>query len=138
MRLPRPLSKRPFVPPTLLCGGVLITIKILLMSRGFGGTLKLVRRLHQPNDAPQPAQISAVKTIARRVAAVSAYYPGRARCLEQALTLYSCLLIAHIPAQLCFGVRAYGFSAHAWVEWSGEPIEERPDRIRKLMPLRHL
>ena len=56
------------------------------------------------------------------MALVSAFYPGRARCLEQALVLWAALRVAGVDAQLQLGVRPSKTLAHAWVEVDGEVV----------------
>jgi hypothetical protein len=59
---------------------------------------------------------------------VSAFYPGRARCLEQALVLWTVLRLERVQADLRLGVKPSKGVAHAWVEMDGEPIGEVRER----------
>jgi len=124
------------IPSTFMCVIIIAAIKLALRSFGLGRTLRMVKRI-RPHCGPVVlSHKPTVDAITRRVATVSAYWPTRALCLEQSLTLYLLLGLSHIPAALCFGVRPYGFVAHAWVEWNGEPIEEKSDYIRQFLPMK--
>jgi hypothetical protein len=76
-----------------------------------------------------------VYRIAGRVAAVAAFFPGRVLCLEQSLALYWLLRLQGVAAKLRFGVHPAPFTAHAWIEYEGVPVNEDDDRIRELLPL---
>lgn len=57
------------------------------------------------------------------------YYRRRRDCLPKSLTLCRLLRSRAIPAEFCLGVKKYPFSAHAWVEWEGELIDDWPQRV---------
>jgi len=78
-------------------------------------------------------QSTTVHLLERAVSQVAALLPGRALCLEQSLVLYAAMTILRIPTAFRMGVRAYGFRAHAWVEYRGMPIAERAEELRELV-----
>jgi hypothetical protein len=90
---------------------------------------------HAPtaDDAP----FEAVEEIARRIATVAAFYPGRALCLEQALTLYYCLRSSGLRAAFRIGVQPISFAAHAWVEYQGQPVLEN-EMVHTVVPFPEL
>jgi hypothetical protein len=103
-----------------------------LRLRGFRRTLEWVREhvADQPmNECATPEQVQGVATA---VATAAAFFPGRARCLEQSLVLYYILRRAGVAVRHRFGVQPYGFIAHAWVEYRGQPINERGEVVRRL------
>jgi hypothetical protein len=112
------------VPSAARCGLVLVTIIALLRTLGFRRTLRLVRWATQNVRSVEEAPFEAAELVAHRVATAAAFYPGRALCLEQSLTLYYCLHRLGIPAVFRIGVQPIGFVAHAWVEYRGVPILE--------------
>jgi transglutaminase-like putative cysteine protease len=63
----------------------------------------------------------------RAVSLAAAFYPRRAQCLEQSLTLYVLLRRRGVPADLKLGVRPRPFYAHAWVEVRGRALGEAAD-----------
>lgn len=75
------------------------------------------------------ANLGYLEALAHRIASIAAFLPGRVRCLEQSLTLYTCLRLKHIDATLKLGVQPYPFLAHAWVESGGQPVAETWDRV---------
>jgi hypothetical protein len=114
-------------------------VKISLMVSGFNGTLTRFARhrgqltLDASNTAVQTASL-----FADRIALAAAFYPGRARCLEQTLTLYHLLRRRRIDARIRFGVQSHARGAHAWVEVGGHAINESRDFLAKLVILPEL
>lgn len=70
----------------------------------------------------------------RRVARVAAFFPGRAECLEQSLALLVLLRRRGLDAELRIGVERLPFTAHAWVEHAGRPINESAEYVDRLTP----
>lgn len=66
------------------------------------------------------------------------YYRRRLDCLPKALAMYRFLRLHGIPAELCVGVKKYPFSGHAWVEFDGRILDEKPDRVRRYTPIKKL
>jgi hypothetical protein len=81
------------------------------------------------------ASAADVRRVADRVAVIAAFFPGRALCLEQSLALYWLLRRRGVSARLRVGVHPAPFTAHAWIEYDGAPVNEDDDRIRELLPL---
>ena len=127
------MSARPLrspSPPSLLgCALALVAVKLALMVVGFGRTFATGRWLVRRRGAEvvTPAVLS---DAVRRVALVAAFFPGRALCLEQSVTLWLLLRRRGIDAELRLGVQPYPFGAHAWVEHRGEPVNEDPEFVR--------
>jgi hypothetical protein len=101
----------------------------LLLIRGFRGTYVVLDRASRRDSVVILPKREALEAVADRVAMVSAFYPGRARCLEQALVLWTALRLAGAPAELRFGVKPTKGIAHAWVEVEHEPVGETKERI---------
>ena len=59
------------------------------------------------------------------------YYRRRKDCLPKALTTLLLLRRQGIAAELCFGVKKFPFSAHAWVEVLGERFDDDPRRVER-------
>ncbi len=78
-------------------------------------------------DGRQEAQ----RTFAAVQDATMLYYRRREDCLPKALTTFHLLRRQGIPAELCFAVKKYPFTAHAWVETYGEPLDDEPSRLRR-------
>jgi hypothetical protein len=114
-------------PGMLRCGLLLVWFKGLLRVRGFLGTLEWIRlRVGRISAGPR-AEIETVRAVEYRVALAGALYPGRAKCLEQSLTLYYILRRQGVAAIYCQGVQPYPFQAHAWIEFRGEVINDVPE-----------
>lgn len=118
------------VPSVFRCGVLMAWFKVLLRARGFLGTLEWIRRRIEPLPAISEAGLETVKAVEYAVAMAGALYPGRAKCLEQSLTLYYLLRIQGVAAVYCQGVQPYPFQAHAWIEYQGDVINDVPEHIR--------
>lgn len=99
---------------------------------GFANTFRIIRRLRPASDTCTIDAAGAAKA-ADLIATAAAFYPGRARCLEQSMVLYLVLRRRGAPAALRIGVQPYGFLAHAWVELDGRPVNELGETIRALV-----
>lgn len=77
----------------------------------------------QPLNADEAAAIGAAVNIAANHA------PGQVTCLTRSLLLRSFLRRLGTDSELRIGVHMEngGLAAHAWVEFSGQPINDAPD-----------
>jgi hypothetical protein len=113
------------IPSVIACLFMLAYMDVLVHVAGLRRALRLVtltagrRRVALAHEA--------VEATARRVAAVAAFYPRRALCLEQSLALYALLRRRGANAELRLGVQPRPFYAHAWVEIDGRPVAEQQD-----------
>lgn len=123
----------PRTPGTLRVLLALAVFDLVLHLRGLEAALRVARRWNgQPTEPVWPEAWTAA--VAHRVAVGAAFYPRRARCLEQSLVLYAMLRRAGAPATLRIGARPVPFAAHAWVEIGGVPVNEPADFIAQLVP----
>jgi hypothetical protein len=122
------------VPTPLACGALLAAVRLSVKLLGLGRSIRLVRRW--VDDIPHRHDLGpdTVRQAARAVALAGAFFPGRAICLEQSLTLYVLLRRRGIAAVLCIGVQPYPFFAHAWVEFQGVPVNEEEEVVRQFVP----
>jgi hypothetical protein len=118
------------VPSVLRCGLLIAWFKSLLRIRGFLGTLEWIRGRVEPVPASADADLEPVRAVEYAVAMAGALYPGRAKCLEQSLTLYYFLRRRGIAVRYCQGVQPYPFQAHAWIEYRGEVINDVAEHAR--------
>jgi transglutaminase superfamily protein len=118
------------VPLVFRCGLLITWIKLLLRARGFLGTLGWIRRRIERIPATEAANPEEVRAAEYVVAMAGALYPGRAKCLEQSLTLYYLLRRRGVAAKYCQGVQPYPFQAHAWIEYRGEVINDVPEHAQ--------
>jgi len=109
-------------PGILFSFAAVTTARLGLRWLGLRRTARLVRRIvrviGRATPRGQPLEV------ARRVATVAAFFPGRAVCLEQSVALYLVLRRFGHPAALRIGVQALPFVAHAWIEIDGAPLFE--------------
>jgi hypothetical protein len=59
-------------------------------------------------------------------------------CLHDCLALLDWLGEAGAGTQLVFGVAAYPFAAHSWLQWNGEVIDDHPESVSRFTPILHL
>ena len=110
-------------PGVLSCLATLLCMDALSRVLGLRRTLAFLRRV-TPAPAPRPGQDDLIDATAHRVALAAAFYPRRALCLEQSLSLLVLLRRRGVAAELRLGVQPRPFYAHAWVEAGGRPVSE--------------
>ena len=131
----------PALPPTpsgWQCAATMLWVTFALRTLGLRRTLALAQRAGRPMGRYADPTSAWLATVVRKVNTAGAFFPGRALCLEQSLTLYVCLRRAGIGAELRIGVQPYPFAAHAWVEYRGEPVGSTHDQIGQFVPFDHL
>jgi hypothetical protein len=113
-------------PSVAACFGALLLMDVLCAAAGLRRAVTVATRSGSiSHDAHTAARVS-VDTAAN-LALAAAFYPRRALCLEQSLTLCWLLRRRSIAAALRIGVQPLPFHAHAWVEVDGRAINERED-----------
>jgi hypothetical protein len=123
-------ESRLLVPSVLQCGLTIAWMKLLLGTLGFTGTLRWIRRRVTHVSPSCAATLDEVRAVEYAVAMAGALYPGRAKCLEQSLTLYYLLRRCGVAVRYCQGVQPHPFEAHAWVEYLGEVVNDVPEHVR--------
>jgi hypothetical protein len=137
-KLPRPGRRSvvaPRAPSVLYCFLLLAAVKLLLRCLGLARTLLWLQK--RAGSVPATGVVHAVfpARAAYRIALAGAFYPGRARCLEQSLALSYALWRAGLPAYFHLGVQPRPFAAHAWVEYLGEPLNDSLEHVRWFAPV---
>jgi hypothetical protein len=128
------VTRRSLVPPSALwCGVLIAALKLALRVSGFAPTMRWIRS--RTDTRGRDADPAAIQAIAYQVALAAALYPGRARCLEQSLTLFYLLRRRGIDVQFRLGVQPHPFSAHAWVEHAGVPVNDVPEHVGHFLGL---
>jgi len=128
------MSTAPVRPPSYLtCFITLVVSDIALRASGLRGAVRLARRLAGRRARGTQSEQVVTETV-RRVATAATFYPRRALCLEQSVSLYILLARRGLPVDLRIGVHPMPFAAHAWVEHGGRPLNEREDFVRGLTP----
>ena len=120
------MSARVRAPGILVCVAVLVCMDVIPRLIGLRRTFKLLRHLSPRVSEPHDADRIIAETT-RRVSLAAAFYPRRALCLEQSLTLFVLLRRRGVAAELRLGVQPRPFYAHAWVEAGGRAISEAED-----------
>jgi transglutaminase superfamily protein len=133
IRQPGARRVRPAVmrmPSVLKCGFVIFAVNALLQARGFAGVIALIRRRVAMVPADESVDASIVRRAERAVAYAGAFYPGRAKCLEQSLALYYLLRRRGVLVRYCQGVQFHPFVAHAWIEYRGEVVNDVAEHVQ--------
>ena len=105
---------------------------LVLRLGGMGRALRLAEWLGGLGGTARDSNGMGADLVGERVATAAAFYPRRALCLEQSLTLYVALKRAGVDARLRVGVRPMPFAAHAWVEVNGQPVYESIEFVSQL------
>ena len=144
---PAPPSALPAAPsapvpawsPSLLASSISLVIVIAtLRVFGFTRTLRGIERLTRRDAWCESVDRALMTATVRAVATVAALFPGRARCLEQSMTLYWKFRRRGVGVRLRLGAQPYPFEAHAWIEYRGEPLSEDREQLKRLIPLPEL
>lgn len=113
---------------------IFVWLDVLFRFKGFQYTYDAVVRRSAGSVG---GEVTGDEVVDRAVAAVRAatrlYWRGREDCLPRSLALYRLLRDLDVPARICIGVQKYPFfTAHAWVELQGRPLDTNPARIAQL------
>jgi hypothetical protein len=114
----------------LTCTVTLAWVKLSLRARGWTGTVARIRSRVERRSTELEPSLGVVCAVERRVALAAAFYPGRARCLEQSLALYLLLRSRHVAVRYCQGVQFYPFEAHAWIEYHGQVVNDVAEHVK--------
>ena len=111
---------------------LLPTVALTLRLKGYRWTRAfLQKRIPEHDTLTTNAQNPVLKaqSVARMVSIAARFGPYRANCLKQSLVTWWLLQRRGIAAELNIGVnkQAGDFSAHAWVEYSGNTLIKADD-----------
>lgn len=90
-----------------------------------------------------PAQYVANVQVADRRARIAAFRSARPLipvprvCLHDCLALVEWLGPTRAGTQLVFGVAAFPFAAHSWVQADGRVIDDHPESVSRFQPILH-
>ena len=105
---------------------------------GYPRTLRLISlwSLAAPRQVDSPADaMSDALRLGRLARIAGRYVPTNGSCLRQSLLVWWLLRRKGMPAELRIGVRTHeGFTAHAWVEVGGQPVNDVPDVGERFIP----
>ena len=120
-------------PGVLRCLLLLALCDAALRALGFARTLRCARWLARRHSGSTEAVI---QPTLHNILIATAFYPGRSKCLEQAIASFILLRRRGIPVELRMGVQPYPFYAHAWLDLNGAPLTESPEVVSRfaLMP----
>lgn len=128
----------PAEPSGFACALTLLMTVVGLRGIGLRRSLLVAERLGRRVRLAAEPSPEFLANVVRRVATASAFFPGRALCLEQSLALYVCLRRSGVPARLRIGAQPYPFTAHAWVEYHGQLVGATYDQVSKFVPFERL
>ena len=92
--------------------------------------LSLSRFAAPLNGADRLARVAAFRSIRPLV-------PVPRVCLHDCLALLDWLGASRAGAQLVFGVSAFPFAAHCWVQAGGRVIDDHPESVSRFEPILH-
>lgn len=125
-------------PSGLYCAFALTLMTLSLRTLGLRRSIAVARRLtRQAARAAEPSG-GYLERVVHKVDTAAAFFPGRALCLEQSLTLYLCLRRAGVMVDLFIGAQPYPFAAHAWVQYRDQLVGSSYDHVSKFIPFDRL
>ena len=119
------------VPSVLKSGFMIVALKASLKVRGYKRTVEWIRRRVERVPVRADVDPTVVKAAEWWVAMAAAFYPGRAECLERSLVLYYVLRRQGVAVRYCHGVRPSLLTAHAWIEYGGEVVNDVPEHVKE-------
>jgi hypothetical protein len=121
-------------PPSITeCVAELTLTRLALRAFGLRRVLGYV--LRRPCDCRAMDARRWLATAADNIVMATPFCLSRAQCLERSVCLFWLGRRAGIDARLRFGVVSSPFSAHAWVEYRGEPMNDHPEQLSLYRPL---
>ena len=111
-------------------GTWLTLVKFHILLR-LGRLAKIADPSPNSSSAPSDTILDPVfrDALTRRVRTAAAWLPFRVACLAQSLTVIEILRKRGHDAALRVGIYPYPFSAHAWAECGGHPVNELPEEL---------
>lgn len=101
--------------------------------RGLAGVVEdFARQKDRCGETGKLVQVERVATAFRRCGML---FDLRERCLVHSLAVAHRLLHQGVKPELVLGVKLGPFEAHAWVQWRGQLVNERPDVARLFTPI---
>ncbi len=133
-----PTAVSPREPSGWSCAITLVAVTFALRVLGLRRSLQLAERAGRRAPRVEDPSATFFENVVHKVDTAAAFFPGRALCLEQSLTLFLCLRRAGIRAELRIGAQPYPFAAHAWIEYRGELVGTSYDYVSKFVPFERL
>jgi hypothetical protein len=108
---------------TLRAYSLLVVLDFYLVRGSFEALYCKVRNFPVAHRTPEH---DAIETVCSAVDLACIWYPKQVRCLQRSAAA-TCLLRKYgIPAQMIIGAQRMPFKAHAWVEVSGQVVNDKP------------
>jgi hypothetical protein len=114
---------------------LLMVTRLLLLTLGFRRTHRILARSSMSVIRVGSFDRAWLNQQAERVAMISAFYPGRARCLEQSLMLWFLLRQRGVQAELRIGIQPYKVIGHAWVVVDGAPVGDSAEFVARFIAI---
>jgi hypothetical protein len=114
-------------PGVLRCLMLLMVCDVSLRVFGYARTLRAARRLAGERSAQRSREL--MQQTLHNILVATAFYPGRSKCLEQAMAGFVLLRRRGVAVDIRLGVQPYPFCAHAWLELDGAPVTESPELV---------
>ncbi|HET9439391.1 MAG TPA: lasso peptide biosynthesis B2 protein [Longimicrobiales bacterium] len=116
-------------PSVLRCLLTLVFCDCSLRVLGFARTLRIAHKL--AGERVGSYDESLIPRVLHNIIVATALYPGRSKCLEQAIAGLILLRRRGVPVNLQLGVQPYPFFAHAWLQLNGAPLTESAEVIAR-------
>lgn len=114
-------------PGVMRCLALLLLCDVALRVAGYARTLRVARRWAGERTGSLGDDV--VRQTLHNILVATALYPGRSKCLEQALAGFVLLRRRGAAVEIRLGVQPYPFTAHAWLELDGVPVTETPEVV---------
>jgi hypothetical protein len=129
------VTRKIHIPSVMRSAMLIAGLKLSLKVFGYKRTMGWIRRRVESVPQRGDVKLTMVKEVEWCVAMAAAFYPGRAQCLERSLVLYYVLRRQGVPVRYCHGVQPSPLTAHAWVEYGGEVVNDVAEHVREFSRL---
>ena len=121
----------------------LFGVRLLVKWMGLAATERLLFRIAHRNAREVRGHRHALRSaeltlLVERISIAATFVPCRAACLEQSLVLFYWVNRQGKRALLRVGMQPLPFSAHAWVEINGRPVNCDGSQARAFAPLQRV
>ena len=113
----------------------------LLSRQGLKAAYRLARRVSWESAPGDDGEGPPVEPLLRRFLTADRWVTsslGAEDCLPRSLALFTYLRGCGVRASHHVGVAQYPFRAHAWVEFEGEPLLDRAERVAEFAKIAEL
>jgi hypothetical protein len=99
---------------------------LVLATKGFAGIYRFVEQWPVRRGRKRVSDEAVIGETRLALASAAVWYVKRVKCLQSAFATTCYLRWRGLPTDMVVGVQKMPFRAHAWAEYAGSPVDEKP------------